>query len=166
MRAITLYLIPLIWLIGFITQSQAQTAADKLYRKATQFEDGFKLDVQGPLIKTGLKIAEDELDQDLERQILDLAKHIKRLKILVLPDSSMASIGGEYKAFIGDLRDDRFEDFITVRHKDAKVHFMVREKRNKIRNILLLVDSDEAFVMINMKTKLPLEELATLELSL
>jgi hypothetical protein len=166
MRITTLYLIPLFWLLGIITQSQAQTAADRLYRKATQFEDAYKLDVQGPLIKTGLKIAEKELDDDVERQILDLARHIKRLKILIVPDSSMQLIGGDYKSFVSDLRSDSFEDFLTVRHKDARVHFMVREKRKKIRNILLLVDSDEAFVMINMKTKLPVEELANLELSL
>lgn len=166
MRTTTLYLIPLFWLLGIITHSQAQTAADRLYRKATQFEDAYKLDVQGPLIKTGLKIAEKELDEDVERQILDLAKHIKRLKILVIPDSSMQLIGGDYKALVSDLRGDRFEDYLTVRQKDARVHFMVREKRKKIRNILILVDSDEAFVMINIKTKLPIDELEKLELSL
>lgn len=144
----------------------AQDSADKLYKDAVQLDHAFKLDVQKPLLKAGLKALKEEADSDhLEQQLAGVAKYIKRMRILVLEDEGMTLLPDGGKKFISDLRSENFEEYMTIRHETSRINVMVKEKRRKIRNILFLImDDEEGLIMINVKSKMPVSIFETLDL--
>jgi len=159
----------LLCLIGaFSLQLSAQTAADRLYRSAIQLDDAYKLDVQKPLISMGIQAVRKEAkDEELADQIEKIGRYIKRMKILVLDDAGMKFLPEGGRAFINELKNDHFEEYMTIRHETSRINIMVREKKEKIRNILfLIVDDEEGLVMLNIKAKLPIALFEELDFSL
>lgn len=144
----------------------AQDSADKLYKDAIQLDHTFKLDVQKPLIRAGLKAIKDEAGSEkLEQQLARAAKYINRIRILVLEDEAMKLLPDGGKKLISDLRSDSFDEYVTVRHEKSRVNVMVKEKRQKIRNILVLVmDDEDGLIMVNVKAKMPIQIFETLDL--
>jgi len=61
---------------------------------------------------------------------------------------------------VTDLHKQSFDDWIYVRDKGTTVNFMVREENNTIKNILVLVNEENSFALVSIKTKLHLEKLA------
>jgi hypothetical protein len=57
------------------------------------------------------------------------------------------------------LRRDGFEDFIAVKEKDTDVHLMVRERRDKIKGVVIMVKDDGDFVLITAKCNLSAKDL-------
>ena len=51
-------------LLSLSTSGFSQTAADRLYKDAIQFENTFKLFVQKPLVKAGILALQDEVGED------------------------------------------------------------------------------------------------------
>ena len=147
------------------TTLHAQTRTlDKIYNTFDQFDGVVKLELPGWVVKKGIEI--DEIDDEgLNEGIKTLAKHIKKLRILVVEDRT-ATTEIDFAEIMPSLRKESFEDYLMVREGKTRVNLMVREKRNKIRNILLLVDAEEELVMLSMKTKIRRHELEEIPINL
>lgn len=144
----------------------SQTAADKLYKRAIQLDNAYKLDVQKPLISAGIQALKDETeDEDLAIQMQKIARYIKRMKILILDDEGMKFLPNGGTSFFNELKNDRFEEYLTIRHEQSRINVLVREKKEKIRNLLfLIVDDEEGLVMIDVQARLPKDIFETLDL--
>lgn len=139
------------------TPAITQTAADRLYKSALQLDNAYKLDVQKPIISAGIQALKDEAeDEDLAEEFGKIAKYIKRMRILILDDDGMKYLPSGGGAFLNELKEDRFEEYLTIRSEQSRVNIMVREKKDKIRNLLfLVVDDEEGLLMIDVKARIP-----------
>ena len=122
--------------------------------------------MQKPLVNAGILALQDEVGEDnLDRQLYKLASYTRNMKILIMESSELYRLKVDKASFLKELKEDMFEDYVTIRHKTSNVNVLVREKRNKIRNILFLImDNEFGLVMVDVKTRIPLDVLNSVDI--
>lgn len=114
---------------------------DKLYSKYSASEDVTSINLSESMISIASRFI-GENDQDAK----DLLASVKGLKVLIseTPNSQLSS-----EAF-SIARSGGYEELIRVNDGDDKVRIMVQEKGDLIQDVLVLVESDDEFVFINL----------------
>ena len=130
----------------------AQTSVNRFFNKHSASKNAISVDISGILIKVAAKIAAEE------HEAAEILASINRLQVLVLEDENPVS-ASEFQSFTTKLRKDDFEDLMTVREGKTRVNFFIREKNDKIQNILILVSEEDNFVMLNLKGKIKFSDL-------
>ncbi|MCO6493249.1 MAG: DUF4252 domain-containing protein [Phaeodactylibacter sp.] len=92
---------------------------------------------------------------------LKLARKVKKLRFLVAEDGSPIS-SAEVNEFITDIHSSGFEDLLVVKEGSSTVHILSREKKEKLKNLVILVNDEEEFVYMDMKSRLKYEDLSEL----
>jgi hypothetical protein len=147
---ILLFSILSLFLANFIkAQSPALWA---FYHNTPRTETSLKFTVPGLAVKFGsLFIA--------EKEVRKVVRKIGKVRLFVVEEQQDFITRKETNRFIKRLHRDGFEDFITVRENDTNVSFMVRERRNKIKGIVMLVKDEGDFVLISAKCNLKAKDL-------
>ena len=135
-------------------------AIDDFYAKHKRGEDVVSLNLPGFLIRLGASIASLEADDEAERVALEIVKDVRRAKILT--GENLRVRRSEIQELIGDLESEGFEELMTVRSEGSTVNIIIRERKDIIRNIVLIVNDDGEFSLISLKTRLYLEDLTYL----
>lgn len=148
-------------IIGANSQAYAQTKAiNKFYAKYDRASDDVtKLKLQRWMVglgKMAIRISGENDDQT--ELALDLAKSIKKGKILVVEDSTQIHLE-DIKQFKKELFEESYEELMTVHADGSKVNILIIEKDDLIRNIVLLVHEPDNLVMLSFKTKLSINDL-------
>ena len=139
---------------------QAQKSVRKFYHKVNRSEETVKMTLPGFLIHMGAGIARKQVDEEPEAKLaLEMTKYIKSIKIVVAEDQSTIS-QDDYSKFIDIARNkDKFSDLIMVKDGETNVNIMMRGNSRKIKNLLILVNDGDEFVMLSMKTSLKYKDL-------
>ena len=110
-------------------------------------------------MRIGTGIAKKHVESEKDRAALDLVKHIRKIKVLVMEEGNSVD-PNDLKKMISKTRSKhRFSDLISVRSPETKVNIMIREKKDRIRNMLIVVDDEEEFVLLSLKTSLRIDDL-------
>ena len=160
-KSLTFLLFALL-LIGFTNQTFAQSKAiNRFYAKYNRSDDDVvKLKLHRWMMGIGKMAIRMMGDNDEETELaLQLAKSVKKGKLLVVEDSIQIQQMDVHQ-LKQDLHQESYEDLMTVQSKDSKVNILIREKDELIRNIVLLVHESDNFVLMSLKTKLTMDELA------
>ena len=141
----------------------AQTVSiNEFYRKyKVSDEENTHLTLPGWVVKLGVGIAKGQAEDKDEKQALAMGKKIGKVRILTFEDSNPVS-KKDLERLTEGVRKERFEDLVMVRDEGTNVHLMIREKREKIKNLLILVNEEDSFTMVSLKSKLKYEEIQDL----
>ena len=144
----------------FTLSGYAQKSVRKFYRNVNKSEETVKLTLPGFLIHMGAGIARNHLDDDPDAKLaLEMTKYIKNIKIVVAEDQNSIS-KDDYKRFVDIARrKDKFDDLLMVKEGETNVNIMMRGNSKKIKNLLILVNDGDEFVMLSMKTNLKYKDL-------
>ncbi len=136
-----------------VSQIKAQSLAIwSFYHSTPRTENTVKFTVPGLAVKLGaLFIKETETRQ--------LVKKLGKFRLFVVENQKDFINKKETNRFVKRLRRDGFEDFIAVKEKDTDVHLMVRERRNKIKGLVIMVKDESDFVLITAKCNLRAKDL-------
>ncbi len=132
---------------------------NKFYRHYKKGKAVKNFKIPGWLIHLGSNIARKHVDDEEMKIALQLSKSLKKIKLMYAEDEHHVPPSAVNK-LVKDLHKQSFDDWIYVRDKGTTVNFMVREKNNTIKNILVLVNEENSFALVSIKTKLHLEKLA------
>lgn len=140
--------------------SQAQKSVRKFYNNVKKSEETVKMTLPGFLIHLGAGIARNHIDDDPDAKLaLEMTKYIKKIKIVVAEDQNSIS-KQDYQKFIDIARKrDKFNDLLMVKDGNTHVNIMMRGNSRKIKNLLVLVNDGDEFVMLSMKTSLKYKHL-------
>lgn len=138
---------------------QAQKSVRKFYQQVRKTEGNVKMTLPGFLIHMGAGIARNKLKDDPDAQLaLEMTKYIKNIKVAVMEESTITQ--KEYHRFVDIARKkDKFDDLIMVKDGETNVNIMIRGNKRKIKNLLILVNDGNEFVMLSMKTTLKYKHL-------
>lgn len=135
---------------------------NKIYHEYNRFDEGVtKFRVPGWLFWLGSGIAYESLDDEDAKRAMTIVRKIRGMRLLVVEkenDISKAKI----KGMLSGLRQDRFEDMFYIQSGQSTVSFMIREKDDKIKNLLIVVNEPDNFVMTHIKTRIKYEDLSKL----
>lgn len=115
--------------------------------------------VSGKMFDMIAKVDIDELKEEEAQAIMDVAKDIKGLRVLVT-DVDPKQYYKQARKLI--KTDDGYEVLLTVRDKGDNVNFWIKEKNNVIEELFLLVGSEDEFVLVSFLGKLDLNKIAKL----
>lgn len=115
--------------------------------------------VSGKMFDMIAKVDIDELQEEEAQAIMDVAKDIKGLRVLVT-DVNPKQYYKEARRLVKG--DDGYEVLLTVRDKGDNVNFWIKESNNIIEELFLLVGSDDEFVLVSFLGRLDLNKIAKL----
>lgn len=155
-------LLPLIFLFSFSISAISQNSCIKKFYHEHKKEEGIRnFMIPGFLIWFSTGIANEIVDGEEAKTFLKFAKKFKTIRLLVQNNhNSISKV--DYNQLIFDAKKGNYEELIYVKEKGKTFHIMGREKKDKLKNLLILVSSEDTFVMMSMKTKIKIKDLNSL----
>ena len=141
----------------FPSSMQAQTRSiNKFINKYQSSEGAEKINIPGWLIELGTGIGKMAVESEEEKELLKIVKKINKVKILSMEAAETIKDKDLKKLYTG-LENESFEKMIQVKDGKSRFSMMVREKRGKLKNFVLVADDDGEFSLISIKTRLSME---------
>lgn len=133
---------------------------NKFYRKYKYSQDARKFTLPGWVIKMGAGIARPFVKDQDARTALRFAKRFRRMRLLVMENTNSVH-PADLKQMLNGIRQGKrnYDDFIQVRDGNTRVTFMIREKNDYIKDMLIVVSEEDTFVMLDMKAKFKIEHI-------
>lgn len=140
------------------TQTCAQNGPiRKLYKKYKSNEGATAITLPGIIVHSGLGIANGfmskEDKKDGEQELLEIAWGIRKLRILNIKKGNPIP-DRELESCFQKLRNKGHEDLVFVRAKGTHVSIMIRDKRKKLRSVLILISEKGQLTLIHAKTRI------------
>ena len=154
------FLMLLLFAVAFSSCSSPRTPAQFYHtHKVNQGVKNFNL--PGWLVWMGSGIAKPMVKNPEAKAALKLAKKTGTIRILVSEENSLVS-NSEINTFVSNIKRSGYEDLIQVRQGQTVVNILARDKKDKLRNLLILVKEEDTFVFLDMKTRIKYKDLAEL----
>lgn len=148
-----------IFLFSISISAQSQNRSIKNFYHTHKKEDGMRnFVIPGFLIWFSTGVANEMVDEEEAKIFLKFAKKFKTMRFLVQEDENTIT-QEEYNHLVAGAKKGNYEELISVKEKGKTFHIMGRGKRDKLKNLLILVSSEETFVMMSMKTKIKTKDL-------
>lgn len=141
----------------FVFSSCGNAHINSFYNQNRWKKGTVNFTVPGWLIWTATGVMNESAKNEETKALLKLAKKIKGAKFLVAEDGRRIS-KADVNQLVKDLKNDDFEDLIFIKDGETTVSMMIEEKKDKIKNLFFIIDDGGEFIMMNLRTKLKLEE--------
>ncbi len=140
--------------LGFVPNLFSQKSVNNIIKqiKKTEHYEGIK--IPGWALYLGLKIAERGDDELKNMDLIRIAKHIKSIRVATTTlDQSKFNVSAIVNNFIKSVKDkDQFDEYISLRSEDQHLKIMVQEKKDMIKNIVILSADGSDLACIHLKT--------------
>ncbi|MEM9918244.1 MAG: DUF4252 domain-containing protein [Bacteroidota bacterium] len=157
-------------ILSFALTSYAQTPTINKFYRQNKFKEGVRnISLPGWLIRLGSRIAKNKVEDDPEAvEALKLARKVRKMRLLVTEEGNPIKQQKIDKMMRNVRKKDKFEDLIYVRDESTEVNMLIRTNGSgdMIKNLLILVNDEEEFVFLSLKTKLGIQEINKLLRSL
>lgn len=140
----------------FLLKAQNNNTVREFFQKYKHDHRAEHFRMGGLLLDVAVSFSND----DQEKKIL---KKMKRLRLLSFEDNNPVT-PGEYQKLLKGIRADKYSPLIKVRQGDETVNIMVQERNNYISEVLLIVNSKDEFVLLNLEGKFRFEDLNDFDL--
>lgn len=145
---------------NFITAQNR--SINQFVRKHKKIEDSFCFNVPGIVFRTVAStrwfIDEDEYETV---RALTLMKHVRHVKVFV-SEHAQAIPKADVTDMIQGIKACNYEELLTVRDEATLINFYIREKKDCIRNVLVIINDGEEFICLSMRTKMKMVDLENL----
>lgn len=119
----------------------------------------FKL--PGWLVWFGGGIAYNSIKDEDAKAALRIGRKVGKMRLMASENGTVIP-PAEVNAFLSNIKQNGFDELIYVKHESSIVNVMVRDRKNKIRNVLLLVNDQDGFVFLDLKTRIKYDEISDL----
>lgn len=148
-----------IFLFSFSISAQSQNRSIKNFYHTHKKEDGMRnFVIPGFMIWFGTGIANEMVDDEEAKVFLKFGKKFKTMRFLVQENENTIT-KEEYNELVAGAKKGNYEELISVKEKGKTFHIMGRGKKDKLKNLLILVSAEDTFVMMSMKTKIRTKDL-------
>ena len=155
------YILLLVSLICLPMLMQGQNRAVKnFYHKYKKYDGSRGIMVPGFLIWLGSGVAKEVVKKENpEAKIfLRFVKKFKTMRVLVMEEENLVS-KDDLQSLIVSAKKGKYEEIISVRENGTHISIMGRGKKDKLKNLLIVVSSEDEFVMLHAKTKIKVKDI-------
>jgi hypothetical protein len=149
MKSIKNLLLALLFISSFFVSAQSPTteALDKKYDAMAFF-----------FYNNTLRM----LNQTEDKAFDELIKDIEKMKFLMINKSPGTMDAAGYKKIVGDYKAESFEEIMTSRFDGKSFDIFVKEKDNKTKAMLVLVNDDKSFYVLDIVGSIALNKVTEL----
>ena len=136
-------------------------AVKNFYHKYKKYEGSRGIMVPGFLIWLGSGVAKQVVKNDDNPEAEIFMKYVKKFKtmrVLVMEEENLVA-KEDLKHLIVAAKKGKYEEIISVREGGTHISIMARGKKSKLKNLLILVSSEDEFVMLHAKTKIKVKHI-------
>jgi hypothetical protein len=72
--------------------------------------------------------------------------------------------GSEYNQLVKEIKNDSFEELMQFKEGNEKVDILLKEKGDKITNLLLIARGNDGFIMLSLEGDLDWKDLKSLKI--
>ena len=153
------HLIILISLFVLPTLVFSQSKAIKqFYNKYKDLESVTDIKLNGWVLKLASTFTDEE---DAEK----ILKKITQLRVLVMEEGNLVT-KEEYKSLVKSVKKDQFAELFKVKEEGQNIEFMIREEKDLITDVLILVNGEDQFVLLSLEGKLKFSDLNDLNIEI
>ncbi len=153
---IALYIIPT------QTVGQDSMSPNKFIDLLLKDDHSLAVRVPGWVVRSTGRIAAIDLEGDEKKIVKELSKSIKRIRAIV-NTKPPSELGDNLSALYNYFGNNAYDEYVQVRSEGNNVSLWAQQKKDNIKNIVLVVHSDEDdSVVINMKTKISIDKLKSM----
>lgn len=145
-------------LIPFMVQAQYMTGVKGFYHKYKKSENATSFVLPGFLVWIGAGIARSAVDEPEAKIALRFAKKFKTMRLLVMEDGHEVT-EEDYLQLVYAAQKQNYEPMISFKEKGQNVQIFAKGKKDKLKRLLILVKSEDEFVLMDMKTKIRTKDL-------
>lgn len=135
-----------------------QNTLTHFFNQYSELENVNKLTLQGGL----LQLAGNSAETKREKKALN---KLNKLSAMWIEDFNPVS-KKEVNYLLKSLRKDHFESLIMFRDNGSNVNFLIQENGRHITGVILLIDDDDSFFLINLEGNLDFEDLGNIEMDI
>lgn len=144
--------------LSFTVVAFAQVPSiNSFYRKYKVEEGVFHAKVPGFVVRLASNIAKNYADTEQEAALFDLMGGMRTVRVLAGEQVEVAT--ADINQLITGLTEDQFEPLLEVGKKDMKVRIFMRQKKEYVKALFILVNELEGLTMLSLKTKIPVEQI-------
>lgn len=137
-----------------VSQSQAVLDFHEKFRDNGKY---MSVRIDGGLLKLFSNIeTNDEEAQDL----MDAMEKIEAIDIHAINREDDGFKESDLNKFKKEVKKENYDELMIVRDGDTKLDFLIKEKRGKISDLLLLIDEEDEFVIVNISGEIDLNTIA------
>jgi hypothetical protein len=153
--------ISLITALNLTAQSDSFDRFVRKVKKANSEGERHDITIPGFLIRFASNFVDKDDLEGLDLKII--TKKLSELRVVTI-EGNKGVDAEDYKKFIEDVHGEGFEDLMVVRSDDTKVRFMIKERKEFIRNIVVLVDEKAGgdFVLLSLEGKFTMDDVSGL----
>lgn len=146
-------------LIGSCLSMNAQNKEiRKLYRSAKRSEQTTKIKLPGIVLDLGMLIAKKELKEDPGGMAVYKAiKKINKLRLVSTEDLNF--IQSKRTARLTEFVNKKMESLISINTPDTDFNILIKEKRDKIKKIVILGHMEEDYILFAANSNIDLKQL-------
>jgi hypothetical protein len=115
--------------------------------------------IEGGLLKI---LSNVETDDPESEELLKAISSLEGIDLHVVDKEEKGLDENYIKKFRKSILKENFEKMMVVRDGDAKIDFLVKEKKGKITDLLMLIDEDSEFIVLSFSGEIDLAALAKL----
>lgn len=144
--------------MGFSSNVQSQSCIKKLFKEIKKEGYSFAITAPAWLVKAGINAAADHKSMDKDKEIwLSLKDKIKGVRFLI-NDQSNEKQQDIMRQFARNAVNENLELYASFTEGNDRVQLFVEEKKDKIKNILFLINGDQENIIFHIKTDVSLTE--------
>ena len=148
----------LITVMGLTNHAQAQRCIKQLFKDIKKEGYSFAITAPAWLVKAGINAAADHNSLEKDKEIwLSLKDKIKGVRILI-NDKSNEKQQDIMKLFAQNATKENLELYASFTEGKDRVQLFVEEKKDKIKNLLFLINTDSENIIFHIKTDVSLSE--------
>lgn len=157
-KLLSLLLLSCIVSVGY---SQSKSF-EKFKNKYKGHDDVNDITVSGNLFGLVGNIAELDEDDEDAQVVARIAKNIQKLEVVTVPKNIKEFDHDEVKNLRKGLKKEAYEVLIQVKDGKETIDFLAGPGKNSIKNMLVLIEEDDSFVVLNIDGLLNLKDLSYL----
>lgn len=155
-----LFILLSIVLISSCSRSPVHSFIDEY----NQEDHTMTMTVPGWLVRAGSNAAFKEMaDEDDQIGLKEISKSLGKIRVMVAQEGVVPIKA--VKDLVISARDNKYEEYVTVREKNKIVNVMVRQEDDIVKNLLVLVSSDDEFVIAHIDADLSMNDLQKAQIS-
>jgi hypothetical protein len=152
----TLFILTFFLLAGQMSLCQSQAVMD-FHNKYKDNGKYLSVHIEGGLLKMLSNV--DTNDEDT-REFLNAVSKIEGIDIHSINRDEGDFGESDINSFKRDIKRENFDELMIVRDGDSDINFLIKEKRGKINELLLVVDEPDDFTIVNISGEIDLKTIA------
>jgi len=150
---IILFFLLLVGMAGF-SQSQAVMDFHNKYKDNGKY---LSVRIDGGILNL---LSSIETNDEEAQEMLDAMSKIDAINVHSIDRDEDEFAESDIEKFKKDVQKEKYDELMIVRDGDTDVDFLIKEKKGKISDLLLVVDEPDEFIIVNISGEIDLKTIA------